>query len=232
MVYNQIKLAAEFYKYQKYLWIPDLNPDNPVVTMIVRTLIYGVKSAGNQTGIGFQRLSEYCKEIHPEYTAGAEVLEKSVYVDDGLDSSCTEEERELKIEGVRFTLGLGQMNVKGFTRSGQNPPEELTTNGTEVGALGYIWNPLEDVLMLDIKELCFEKRKRGRRPQPVEGDILEALSYNFSKRILLSIISGVFDPMGLVSAVTAKFKLDMNYLVKLNLGWDEAAPTDLLPTWV
>ena len=232
MAYNQIKLAAEFYKYHKYLWIPDLNPDNPVVTMIVRTLIYGVKSAGNQTGIGFQRLSEHCKEFHPEYSAGAEVLENSVYVDDGLDSSCTEEERELKIEGVRFTLGLGGMNVKGFTRSGQVPPEELTTNGTEVGALGYIWNPLEDVLLLDIKELCFGKAKRGRRPQPVEGDILEALSNNFTKRILLSVISGVFDPMGLVTAVTAKFKLDMNNLVKLNLGWDEAAPADLLPTWV
>ena len=232
MAYNQVKLAPEFYKYQKYLWIPDLNPDKPVETMIIRTLIYGVKSAGNQTGTGFRRLSEYCKENHPEYIAGAEVLEEKVYVDDGLDSSCTEEERETKIEGVRFTLGLGQMTVKGFTRSGQPPPEELTTNGTEVGALGYIWDPLNDNLMLDIKKLCFGKAKRGKRPEPVEGDILQALTNKFCKRTLLSIISGVFDPIGLVTAVTAKFKLDLNVLVKLNLGWDEAAPHDLLPTWV
>ena len=48
------------------------------------------------------------------------------------------EERERKISGVKFTLDLGVMSVKGFTRSGQSPLEELSTNGVEVGALGYL----------------------------------------------------------------------------------------------
>ena len=232
MAYNQVKIAAEFYKYQKYLWIPDLDPEKSVETMIVRTLIYGVKSAGNQTGVGFKRLAEYCREFHPEHIAGAEALERNVYVDDGLDSSCTNEEREIKIEGIKFTLGLGKMSVKGFTKSGHPPPEELTVNGSEVGVLGYIWDPLTDHLMLDIKKLCFGKAKRGVRPEPVEEDILQALENNFTKRKILSVISGVFDPLGLVTAVTAKFKLDMNILVKFNLGWDEPAPPELLSTWV
>ena len=232
MAYNQIKLAPEFYKFQKYLWIEDLQPGNPVEEMIVRTLIYGVKSSGNQTAVGFERLSDFCEEFHPEYSDGARVLRDNTYVDDGLDSSETEEERERKIAGVKFTLDLGLMSVKGFTRSGQSPPEELSVNGEEVGALGYLWNPLNDDLLLDIKQLCFGKVKRGKRPDPVVGDILDSLKLNFTKRNMLSVISGVFDPLGFSTPVSAKFKLDMHTLVKLNLAWDDFVPESLLPTWV
>ena len=63
--------------------------------------------------------------------------------EDGLDSSCTEEERETKIEGVRFTLGLGQMTVKG-----EPLPEELTTNRTEVGASHHIY--YKDISLLHV----------------------------------------------------------------------------------
>ena len=82
------------------------------------------------------------------------------------------------------------MSVKGFTCSSQSPPEGLSVNGEEVGALGYLWNPLKDELLLDIKQLCFGKAKRGMRPDPVVGDILDSLKLNFTKRNLLSVISG------------------------------------------
>ena len=232
MAYNQIKLAMEFYKFQKYLWINDLQPGNPVEEMIVRTLIYGVKSSGNQIAVGFERLSSYCEIHHPEFFEGARVLRDNTYVDDVLDSSLSEEERERKIAGIKFTLDLGLMSVKGFTRSGQSPSEELSTNGSEVGALGYLWNPLDDDMILDIKQLSFGKARRGKRPEPVVGDILESLKINFTKRNLLSVTSGVFDPLGYATPVTAKFKLDMHTLVKLNLGWDDLVPQDYLRNWV
>ena len=40
MAYNGIKLKPTHYRYQKYLWVEDLNPENPVKIMIVKTLIY------------------------------------------------------------------------------------------------------------------------------------------------------------------------------------------------
>ena len=48
MAYNQIRLDPSCYRYQKYLWKDNLDPSQPVKIMIVRTLIYGVKSSGNQ----------------------------------------------------------------------------------------------------------------------------------------------------------------------------------------
>ena len=82
MAYNQVKLDPSCYHYQIYLWKPDLDPSQPVVVMVVRTLIYGVKSSGNQLFSGFGKVADYAIEHFPEHTPGAETLKDDGYVDD------------------------------------------------------------------------------------------------------------------------------------------------------
>ena len=82
MAYNQVKLDLSCYHYQIYPWKPDLDPSQPVVFIVVRTLIYGVKSSGNQLFSGFGKVADYAIEHFPEHTPGAETLKDDGYVDD------------------------------------------------------------------------------------------------------------------------------------------------------
>ena len=232
MAYNGIKLAAEHYIYQKYLWKEDLNPDNPTIIMIVKTLIYGVRSAGNQTMAGFDKLADFTIKHFPEHKAGAEVLKKKAYMDDIAASTATEEECRRVAADLEFTLAQGGMNVKAFTFSGHEPDEKVSADGETVGLIGYLWNPVRDTISLDIKELFFGKPKRGKLPEPVTGDIGEALKKKFTRRTLVGKTHGVFDPLGFATPLTAKFKLDLHDLCFRKLDWDDDVPEALLSTWV
>ena len=232
MAYNGIKLAPEHYKYQQYLWKKDLNPENPTETMIVKTLIYGVRSAGNQTMAGFDKLAEHTIEHHPEHEAGAKVLKNKAYMDDITTSRNTRSGCEKIAEDLEFTLSQGSMSVKAFTFSGSKPDKKVSADGEHVGLIGYLWNPEEDTISLDIKELFFGKPKQGKLPEPVEGDIAAALRKKFTRRTLVGKTHSVFDPLGLATPVTAKYKLDLHDLCFRKLDWDDEVPEILLPTWV
>ena len=67
MAYNGVKLKPSHFRYQKYLWVEDLHPENPIKIMVVRTLIYGVQPSGNQLSAGFVKLAEYCASTYLEH---------------------------------------------------------------------------------------------------------------------------------------------------------------------
>ena len=45
-------------------------------------------------------------------------------------------------------------------------------------------------------------------------------------------VNGLFDPLGLATPITARFKLDLSKLCKLNLGWVDPVPLKYLDRWV
>ena len=54
-MYNSVKLDEEDWCHQLYLWDDELNPDNQPRVKAVKTLIYGVKSSGNQAETALRR---------------------------------------------------------------------------------------------------------------------------------------------------------------------------------
>ena len=67
----------------------------------------------------------------------------------------------------------------------------------------------------------FGKPKRGKLPDLVSGDFVPALKRNFTRRSMLSKVAGVFDPLGLVTPLTARLKLDLHDLVEDKMTWDD-----------
>ena len=230
--YNNTSIVPEHYRYQQYLWKDQLKQENQTKLMTVKTLIYGVRPAGNITIAGLSKLAEHCILHHPEHTDGATVLEFSTYVDDTLSAHETREQCLQAAESVRFALGLGSMEVKGFIFSGEKPNEELCGSVDTVGLVGMLWEPSVDLIGLDIKPLYFGKPRRGKLPTFVEGDISEALQGTFTKRTLLGKVAAVFDPIGLYTPISSRLRLDLHELTALKLDWDDRVPAELLPKWV
>ena len=53
-----------------------------------------------------------------------------------------------------------------------------------------------------------------------------------TRRGILSVVSSVYDPLGLLSPSSLPAKLIVQELCRRNIGWDDTIPTDLLTRWL
>ena len=80
-MYNTIRLAEEHWYYQLYLWQDNLDQDEPPRDKVIKTLIYGVKSSGNQAERGIRETGNLLKNDYPRQN---EIINSDIYVDDCL----------------------------------------------------------------------------------------------------------------------------------------------------
>ena len=85
-----------------------------------------------------------------------------------------------------------------------------------VKVLGLNWNTKTDTLSLSLTKLIKETNSTDK----------------ISKRLVLSLSSKLYDPLGFVEPVTVKAKIMMQELWKHNLTWDKELPDDFKENWV
>jgi len=93
---------------------------------------------------------------------------------------------------------------------------------------GLKWFPKSDVISLDISELNFGCKMRGKKSTSSINVIPERLT----RRHCVSKIGKVFDRLGRVTPITACFKLDLHELVIRHLDWDDVIPDGLREVWI
>ena len=86
------------------------------------------------------------------------------YVDDFGNSTESNEATRKLIDDTTKILELIGMKIKGWAMSGQDPPEEISDDGSSVSFAGMTWYPRADVYKLNIDSLHFGKKRRGRYP--------------------------------------------------------------------
>ena len=233
MAYNSVALHPSHFRYHKYLWVDGLAVGGAVVIMVVLTLIYGVRPAGNLTMQAFKITAEVAEknEVLKE-SGGPECLKNNTYMDDVLAAYRNFQLRDNAADGLVQTLDITKMKLKAITKSGEAPSEKVSVDLKTVSVVGYIWDPVTDMMRLDIKPLFFGKKVRGRRPSPVSGDVKDALRSKFTRRELAGKIAAIYDPLGMCVPVTAKMKLCLRDVVKMTSDWDELLPEEKLDEWV
>ena len=222
-MYNSVKLHQEDWCYQRYLWKENLEHNMPVVEKVIKTLIYGVKSSGNQAEVGLRKVADLSKKEYPEVN---EIIQRDVYVDDVMSGESTIETAMVRADQLELVLCRGGFKLKGFTMSGSNPHESLSNDGSSINVAGMVWRPKDDMIWLDIKELNFATKQRGRKVKMMK-DIPERLT----RRQCASKVSEVFDLTGMLTPIIAKMKLDLHQLVLMKLDWDDQIPNELQAIW-
>lgn len=72
-------------------------------------------------------------------------------------------------DDLKVVIHHGGFGLKGFTFSGQSPQESLSSDGQHVSVAGLKWFPLEDEISLNVQDLNFAKKSRGRKPTLVSS---------------------------------------------------------------
>ena len=224
-MYNTLKLLDIHWIYQMYLWHPDLDPDVEPVAKVIKTLIYGVKSSGNQAEYGLRKTADLQKEQYPRIN---EIVQDDIYVDDCISGEETDERAMQSADELEIVLARGGFTLKGFTFSGKPPPPNLTEDGLSVNVAGWKWFPEGDFIKPDIGELNFAKKSRGRKPTSEAMKIPEKLT----KEHCCSKVAEIFDIAGLLTPITAGMKADLRDIPSIErIQWKECIPDNLKGVW-
>ena len=130
------------------------------------------------------------------------------------------------------------MEVKGWTKSGEDPHEELSADGITVSMGGMSWCPKLDYLALKLPALHFGQTRRGRLdPQTIifDGKFADLEAFvpkKLTRRKICSKFLSVFDILGKYTSVLGKMKIDLRQVVKETEGWDDYVPDDLRSVWI
>ena len=223
-MYNRVRLDESHWRFQLYLWDEQLRPGVEPEWKVIKTLIYGVRPSGQLAGVAIRKTAELTKDKYPE---AYPVIMNDIYVDDCLSGTSSVKSRNITTDQLISALATTGFDIKGLTLSGELPPEHLSQDGVSVTVGGFKWFPLEDDVSLNISELNFGKRYRGRRSLAEIGKIPDDLS----KLDCVSKVAEIFDPRGMAAPIIAGFKSDRSILTERKLDWGDRIPDDLRQVW-
>ena len=223
-MYNAVNLDKSHWMYQMYLWNDDFDINNPMWKVII-TLIYGVKSSGNQVECALRKTAKFMEN---EYERVSEIIHRDIYVDDCISGEYDPEIVRIVTEQLKLVLARGGFTLKGVAMTCFDPPEHLSEDGESVSVGGMKWFPKGDFLKLNISDLNFSRKLRGRKSQVVAGEIPE----NLSKRDCAGKVAEIFDPLGKITPIISGMKIDLNELTTRKLDWDDLIPKDLKSIWL
>ena len=224
-MYNTIKLDSKDWCFQRYVWQQDLDPTKIPEEKVIQTLIYGVKPSGNQAEFALREVARLHSDKYPEVS---QILHQDVYVDDCITGEESTEKAVPRSKEIEHVVNQGGFDLKGITLSGKKPDEALCDDNGSIIVAGFKWLPEEDVLSLNLGNLNFARKRRGKKPDQADNIIPSVLT----RRHCTSKVGEVYDILGKVTPLTAAMKIDLHDLVTRGLSWDDPIPNDLKALWI
>jgi hypothetical protein len=121
---------------------------------------------------------------------------------------------------VAQILQAGSFRVKVMVRDGELREEVIKLLGS--GVLGLPWIPGSDIIVMHLGVNLHQKTfAGGRGPELNEKSIEEIDSTLMTRRMVVSAIYSIYDPIGLIAPITIKYKLLLQKLSHIKDGWDD-----------
>ena len=242
-----IAISPEHRDYLRFFWVEDIHNTNPsIITLRFARLVFGLTcSPAILNAVLHHHLTQY-STIDPTFVT--KIL-KSLYVDDLASRSDNTESALALAKKIKTRLSEGGFNMRKwlsnseelmsefqrdpqFSTESHQQSSELPSSVTEEDqgyskstfdlqqfyayprVLGQIWNPQADTLIT-----LFSAALRN-----VETNTI-------TKRSILSIAAKFYDPLGLISPVTLRFKQMFQELCKSKVDWDEPLNDEFCEEW-
>ena len=193
------------------------------------------------------RITAQLPEFEDHKAAVDTIICKSMYVDDIIDSSDSQEQVEALKTNVEHILARGWFKIKVWFTSGVKPPESKAAislpnalKENESTALGLGYKVGEDFMYVR-SSINFSKKIQKMRMGPdLSEDKIEAnLPTPLTKRIVLSQLIGTFDPSVFVSPFKMKGSILFRKMWQCTLDkngnfadWDAPISLNLAAQWL
>ncbi|XP_055589653.1 uncharacterized protein LOC129741866 [Uranotaenia lowii] len=239
-MFRQIGIDRADMPLQSILWRKDSSEN--VKTYELTTVTYGTKPA---PFLATRTLKQLATDEQESYPMGSKAIMEDVYMDDVLTGTDQASENTFRKPGTdnedaasilcEQLISLTKRGGFRLRKFASNSPTALRSVDDEdlalphtteiqldpdpaVKTLGLVWQPRTDILRFNFTILVTPENER------------------LTKRKILSAIAMLFDPLGMVGAVTTTAKIFMQRLWKLNekgkrLDWDHPVPVEVEREW-
>ena len=97
--------------------------------------------------------------------------------------------------------------------------------------LGLPWEPGSDFISMHMGVNLSAKKQKVRLGDEITLDTLGVIDdVLLTRRIMVSQIYSLYDLLGLLSPITIKYKLLLQQLVQMGIGWDDPLPPEVQKT--
>ena len=215
-MYRQFLVRKEDRNYQRILW---RDSDGQIATYELNTVTFGLSPA---PFLAIRCLHQLADDEAQAYPEASRVLKNDMYVDDLLTGVDTFVDALALRDEIDSLLKRGNLNLRQWASNDLNLLEGLPSSHVNmklqskedntIKTLGIHWNSEQDSIIYTV------------HPTPLKGRV--------TKRIILSDIARVFDPLGLLGPVITHAKLIMQRLWLEKLDWDDAIPLSIYTEWL
>ncbi|XP_063383320.1 uncharacterized protein LOC134669601 [Cydia fagiglandana] len=214
-MYRQILIHEDDACLQRIIWRESTK--QPLQTFELKTITYGMKAGPFLAMMTLKKLAEDERDNFPE---ASRILEQSFYMDDLVHGVHSIEQGKKIIKNLDQLLKTGGFNLRKWSANSTELLTDMTGQQNSVifnfksdvvpKTLGICWNPTKDTFTFRYETTQHNK---------------------ITKRILLSEISKVFDPLGWVAPVVTKMKLLFQSVWKSKMEWNTEVPEDIYKEW-
>ena len=209
-------------------------PDHLVLTRVT----FGDKPSGAIATIAMRETAEMSKVTHPEE---CKVIKNDSYVDDILSSRNKTSEVVAITKGIDNVLKKGDFVIKHWVTNANltDVPESEKQNiaiSEEEKVLGIWWDLASDKLFIKAR-IDFTKRNHNKNfsNEVTLANIEESFPQFLTRRMVLSQVARLFDPLGLLAPFLLKAKILMRKSFTDSKGtsskWDEQLSTKHYQEW-
>lgn len=213
-MYRMVNIRPEQQMLQQILW--RFEPHEQLRQYKLHTVTYGTASAPYLATRCLTHLGNECSD-----KSVSEVILHDFYVDDLVTGAATESELIETCKGVIVQLESGKFHLRKFHSNsaqvvteivGENSSDELLNlcNNEYSKTLGLLWSSKEDNLLFSVN---IDEHKF------------------LTKRKILSLMSQIFDPLGLINPCILQVKIILQSLWSSQITWDESVPSDIETMW-
>ena len=220
-LYHTVRTGVIEQHTHRFLW-RDMDVTREPDTYVIQRVSFGDKPSGTIATVTLRKTAEMAKENYPQ---ASELL--------NVDNVETAKKLTNEMETI---LSNGNFRIKEWIYSHDKiaPDQDLLPTGMKTAhekVLGVVWNPITDNFYFKVK-LNFTPKSKKQHPKQNQGTTTNT-SMILTKRIILSQVNSVYDPLGLASPLTVRAKILMRRLWIHNpkLEWDDPIPEEDHQKW-
>ncbi|XP_055551044.1 uncharacterized protein LOC129733299 [Wyeomyia smithii] len=226
-MYHQVRVRNEDKSAQRFLFRS--TSDDELQVYVMDVLTFGAtcspSSAQYVKNVNAGRFAEQFPE------AAAAIVDRH-YVDDYYDSADTVAEAIARAKAVKFIHSEGGFNIRNWVSNSNTILEEMGERSENAAVhfnknkntefervLGIVWEPLQD-------QFLFSTSSRAEFRKILQDELCP------TKRMVLSFVMSLFDPLGLLSPFTVLGRMLLQDIWRMGCDWDEKIDRESFRKWI
>ena len=218
---------------QRFLW-RFMERDQEPQHFAIPVVNFGVKPANCIATCALRSSADQFSEVYP---VESNEVKTQTYIDDQLTAAANKEEAVVKTQRWDEICDHASMPNKGWTYTGDQVSSDIPLGGDEEvdKRLGQSWNPGSDDFLF--KATLRVKLREGGSKEITITTVEELLEFRdaiMNRRMLLSNVQSIFDPLGLLAPILlqAKLLLRETWTGPSPVGWDDPLPESQADKWM